>query len=444
MPQSNIPEQARKLLPESWQKMGDTLGEEFWDFLGGENVEALGDAMEQAERGVPPVGVGVPVKYGMTWLGVGAHKVPQMVKFLRGLRKQAKTPGIARIPKMKGIGMPKGSATQDAAQAYFETRQTPTAKNIEGIHTAHPGKNEGEYAGLYSPIKKKTPGGPRGAIGVYEEGVGGRSLPEEIGTLAHEGLHSVDDARMARKGDSFSKWYHSKKNPGKKVAEEKAVSAGTSARRDLAGFIRQGKKERKNFPEEERSIFDAFSDMYTQTLEKKKLEKAGRDTEGVMGDIEASWDRLRGGPPTAPPISGRATSGAGELSKPMAQAADAKVGQFAPGTFIDINGVEHKMRNTDDHLDKILELKNAGKEHRGYNVRSGQVYVPEGQPLEGRAFKKAVRRAAEMDIKRNKRLTPTLIELEGVGWAEVEPGDLDDFMETPWRYFAKNRASTGQ
>ena len=443
MPITNLPQQLREALPEKWQQMGDAIGEDFWDFLSGPDMEALGDTIDQIERGTPASPYTAAPKIGMVWAASGVKKLPQYLKFLRKFKKTANAPVSTVMRDVAGHKLPKPTAVQDAARTWFDTRQHASAGKLSGVYQTQPGRNNPWIVGQYNPLLDAK-SQRRGNIGVYKDTHSGRSFGEQVGTFGHEGGHSVRDQRLRRRGESFADQYSNKggKTPASfKAEEEFAERLGASSEKDLRSFFKEGQYLRHKFPKEERGIFDALLEIHEKSKLTKRLTKSGRQDFDITGKIDDAWNRILGG--RTPKLGRPAGSGASAISRPATQRGGGsrvigqavKKSQKPAGSFVDITGKETSMRGEELHIDVVQKLRRRKKEWRGFEVREGNVRLPEvGFLKHKKGLDAALDSAYKLGWLRYGKSPAVIVEVPGLGYAAVPIGKKRFFLEDPVSY----------
>ena len=445
MPRVNLYEQLRNQMPEGLRKLQDDLGESFFDLLENPNIEAAGDALEQANRGLPSNVYTAAPKVAMVFGAAGLKGLPQFAKFLRKLRKASKASNLPDIMKVGGQTAGKSSIVQKAGKAYTETRAPAGATNrIAGWQHGQTGRINPQVAGEYHPIPRgDRQGGFTGTIGVYNDTPGGRNLQEMQGSARHELLHGAEDARATRRGGDFKKAYdlEAKTIPqgdvwAKHSLEKPARRAAARGERDMRSFIAQGDRIKHKLPEKERTIFDGMREIWEQSDIQVRNQKVGKWDTGPADRIKSGWSKVIGGSPAGSgPVTTR-PAGKTQIKQALSRAQ----GKLPAGQFVDINGDITKVRNNEFHFETMARLRKAGKEHRGFSILSDVVRVPSAKIFTD--HKKGARAALEQAFTngwlRNGPDASIIVEVErNGGWASLQVGEMDKFLKNPARFLKK-------
>lgn len=423
--------------------------DKFLDLLSNPNVEALGDAIDQVERGTPPS----PVKVGMVFSGKALGAVPQFAKFLRRVVKQARSPAMKEVRSLRGWSVPKSNLSQNLARALFETRRNTSTARVAGDLADVPANRATralrELRGEFFPFKQLERGNTVGLAGTYADVPGGANVDDLYQTMHHEiGGHGVQAERALRTDQNLATQYQKElQQYGYQNAplEIEARHMAAVGEKDLNAFFKRGDELYGELPKEERTIYDAIKNIYNQSEVQRRNALSGDYDSAVEEGMRRSWQDIIGGGPVKPrEVLDDNFLLDDSLSAMKTSRATTKK-TFPAGSFVDINGKEYKMKGDQMHIDVVSKLNRQKKEARGFEVREGNVRINDPDYLNYKdGLDAAMESAYKLGYLRYGKSPPVLVEMPGIGYISVPLEEKRRFLQNPLGYFKKhNNAGIG-
>jgi hypothetical protein len=451
------PQELFKRQSEFWRPYADQAMDKLLEIMSDPNVEALGDAMDQAGRGMEQLpspwakGVGMGMVWGGKALGrVDAKQLNTFLNYLGDLAQGTKKSGWANAADM----LPE----ERMAKTYFEGRRTPAVKNLHPYQGTVPDPLPGQYGEFKMDPRAGQPGSRRGIASFTGEGTmqGPRNtldpLTERIMAMSHEAAgHGAEHAQKSRK------YGHDWVKPQFEVpyfarpTEQRARRAEAAGKDDFERFLDAiGTPEvRDQLDPRAQKVADSFLQARQAAGHEQLVgQLPGYSKETADELMSEAWNMLN---PASPGSGGAPPVG---VQRPgMAGAMEGRVpAGFTHGTggsIVRPDGQVIKVKPEDVHAFVKEDMGFAPNAVIGIETRGNGVRIKDPQFLQKdrrNALEKAVSQAFKDDPKARNLMVS--VEVPGAGiqnmqWAAVSRDDVPLFLDNPQRYLRDKMLEQG-
>jgi hypothetical protein len=418
--------------------------EKLLEFLSDPNIEALGEGIEGATRGVPTPsaralgGVGSAMVFGSKAM---AKTDPAQLKRFLGHLGDLASGKKPRKWKTEDVLDPE----EEFARLYSEARRTPATANLEPFSNKIPERAPGQFGAFDLNPQAGFPGATRGRVRIAgpgtTEGKVTDPLTQRIMGIAHELRHGAENQR-SNPGDPnwFRKQLHIPYSW--RPTELKARGAEPTALNDFNRFMEtiEDPAVYDKLTGQDKRVADAFR-MAKQSGAQKELVGVlpGYTKEKAQGLMQKAWDMLD---PQAQsrrdllqPQAAQA-AGQGPQARYLGRAARGGYEHGVKGSIITNEGKVHRLDSDDVHglARRTLNLPSG----KGFETRGGSVRILQESGLT-RENRPALEKAVELALKDGAQSPFLAISTPGAGYTSFPKDQAPFFLADPKGFLAKAR-----